>query len=323
MVRDARERNVLFVDFLLKSSTDYTPIKSLDYFMGKIECLFQSDKSFFDVWSKDKKKKTYIRDFKNRTDEYIILLCYVNSVINSIPISNLDNNSQRNADLEEREGAPETVHLIIKKVPDTDNPHRYFAVLEEGEKIKKYNLEVYFNALLRKIRNINEADFLCNSPTGEVDASGHPKKIKYKNTFEIQGHLSQDFINMLQKGKLTGLALVEDRLTQNGFANAAYVQEKRKDLLLSSKSNKWNMSAIQSIIREAINFGQNNNYNKLRISFLTEKKVSYTVYMDTDSENMLGNAFIKKEKIKDFTSFLSDADEQINSEIKTKMLELL
>ena len=319
-MRTPHERDIVFLDFEICSEPSYAGKYHLSYFISKVQELVNDGVS--DYWNKKRTNKTYIRkiDVDNHNNCVKFLLCYTDSTVPGIPVADIDTNTQRNEKLTQREGSPHTAHLIIKLTPIVSNPNIYEGFLEEGERLKRNDVEKYFNFLFRTIKTKYPDDFLMNAIDGSVDESGKVKKDRYSNSFNIQGKLSKDFQRILQEGRILGLTLVSDQVSSLGIGNGYSIQPRRKEISLVSNSGP--LSLLTNAIQTACHIGKDVNYESLRINFSNGKKLSSSVTINTQNQNVVGDGFLRKERL-GFSIPLIEAEEDFNNTILEKMLELL
>lgn len=318
-MRDAQNRDIMFLDFVIESDPENAPKRDMRYLLGKISDMYRNNPSQTEKWKKSNDRKLYIRDMEINDNEAIFLLCYADGLVPNIPITNLDTNEQREERLQNREAKPSTSHLIIKLNASSINNFRFQGVLEESSEITRETVQTYFNFLLRKIAK-NNPDFEMNVPNGERDAQGHIKKCKFKNMFNVQGHLSKDFYTAIRSGKLTNISLISDDVQLN-YADDTTIKAKTRSVLIKPVADRWG-DRITDYILSARNLAKGNNYDLVKISFKSSDKVSHTVDLDAETGNVFGNGFIRRERINGFSQLLSEAEQQINVSIKIKMLNL-
>lgn len=319
-MRTALDRDIVFLDFEVCSEPKYAGKYHLSYFISKVQELINDGVS--DYWNKKKTNKTYIRKMEvdNHNKCVKILLCYTDSTVPSIPVADIDTNTQRNEKLTQREGAPHTSHLVIKLTPISSNQNIYEGFLEEGERLKRKDVEKYFNFLFRTIIKKYPDDFQIRAIDGSRDVNGNVRKEKYSNSFNIQGKLSKDFQQMLREGRILGLTLVSDQVSSLGIGNGSCVQPRRKEISLISNSGP--ISLLKNAIQAACQVGKDVNYEGLRINFSNGKKLTSSVMINTQNQNVIGDGFLRKERL-GFSVPLIEAEEDFNSIILDKMLELL
>ena len=213
-MRDSQNRDIWFLDFVIVSDPVNAPKRDMRYLIGKIYDMYVNNTSQTEKWRRSNDRKLYIRDMELNEREAIFLLCYADGLVPNIPITNLDTNEQREEKLLNREAKPLTSHLIIKLDSNSENPFRFQGILEESSYINRERVQTYFNFLLRKIAK-EDSNFEMDSTNGERDAKGQIKKCKFKNLFEVQGHLSKDFYKAIENGKLTNISLVSDDIHLN------------------------------------------------------------------------------------------------------------
>ncbi len=320
-MRTSQERDVIFLDFEICSNPSYAGKPTFLYFAQRVQELV--DDGCSDYWNKNRNNKTYIRkmelDAPNNCVKFLI--CFNDSTIPSIPVADIDTDEQKNRKLTEREGEPHTAHLIVKTESIPTNHHIYTGLLEEAPHLKRREIEKYFNYLFRLIRQKYPHEFMQDSIDGSVDVSGEPRKEGYTNFFDIQGKLSKDFQQMLHDGKIRALTLVSDQVATLGCANGSSIQPKRRELTLTALSGK--LSLIANALTEACHIGKKLDYEGLRISFSNGQNLTSSVMINTNTQNVIGDGFTRKERLGDFSLPLIEAEEDFNTEIVNKMLALL
>jgi hypothetical protein len=126
----------------------------------------------------------------------------------------------------------------------------------------------------------------------------------------------------LEKGKLTGIALESNDDSKLSTGEGRYVLPKRQDLLLQPAKGKWYENAVDRF-KEAIKMGKDNHYETARVVFNAEDGKSHTARIDTETMGIIGDRFVKRHRLSDFSVLLNEADHKINKEIKNKMLAIL
>ena len=129
-MRTPQERDVVFLDFEVLTDPSYAGKHNFLYFASKVKELVGEGNA--DYWNKKRNNKTTIRKIEIDTDNNYVkfLLCFNDSTIPSIPVADIDTDTQRNEKTEEREGSPHTAHLIVKTTPISTNPNIYTGLLE-------------------------------------------------------------------------------------------------------------------------------------------------------------------------------------------------
>lgn len=320
-MRTSYERDVVYLDFETRSEPSYAGRHNFLYFANKVQELVNDGVS--DYWNKKRNNKTSIRkmeiDLESRYVKF--LLCFNDSTIPSIPVADIDTDEQRNEKTADREGLPHTAHLIVKIDPISTNQYVNTGILEEGEHLKRKDVQKYFNFLLREITKKCPDDFMMLAIDGSVDRDGNPKKVKYSNYFNIQGKLSKDFQTILRTGKIRGLTLVSDQISNLSVGNGSSIQPRRREISLISNSGP--ISLVANALRDACNIGTTNNYENLRICFSNGEKLTSSVTINTNTQNVIGDGFLRKERLGGFSLPLTEAEEDFNNEIMSKMLTLL
>lgn len=320
-MRDSSIRDVTFLDIIITSDPPHAPEREMLYFINKFEELRKISQTT--RWNRNKTQKWFLRDIEiNISDDYAILLIdYNNGNASAASYSHLDTDVQRIVPPHDREGRPETVHLLIKLTSTNTGQHRHLALLEDSTKINRAVVKSYLNFLLKEVCKANQSDFLTPHPDGSIDKNGKPRFIKYINKVDVQGHPSSEFLLMLQNGKLTGIALESGTHDQFSVGDGTYVHPTRREIRLSPTSGKWSEHPIERF-KEALTLGRKNGYEEARITFLAADQRSNTVRVNTQTQNMIGDSFIERKRLSNFSKLLSDSETSINPEIKQKMIDI-
>jgi hypothetical protein len=321
-MRDGSKIDVTVYDIIVKPEPSHAPQKSMSFFIEKIKALQLEAKT--ENWNSKKTIKTYIRDLEIDPQGHwaVLLLYFADGNAPGASFTNLDDNRQEDYGLKERQGRPESVHLLISLAPQKTEPIRYLGVLEDSNKLTRLHVQSYINFLIRSIgKEARETEFKIETEDGARNRDGSPKTYYFKNKFEFQGHPAQDFINMIEQGKLMGISLETARIKQSGFGEKSFVKPRKEELFLTPTSGKWFENPINRL-NEALSFGKHHKYEAARIVFQTDDGKSHTARVDTETQNIIGDRLVRRHRLEGFTNVLKEADDQINGEIKEKIIEI-
>jgi hypothetical protein len=322
-------KNICFWDLKLRANLNYAPKNNLKYYFNKIDEKIHSRSTeqleSITRWYTDKKRKIFVRDVTVYDDRAEVLFCYCDANIPTISIVNLDTNEQNDVNLNDREGRPETVHMIVDLIGNEGN---YKVIVEEGREINRTKLSVYLRFLVDVISKEHESHFVVQDPSAALDDNGNPIMRKYKHTADFNGHLSKKFTEMLDGGRLTGLCLEDYKIQSQGFAERDEVEINKSQISLRVVDGKsWYENSFDKI-KSALRLSKENNYDMLRISFRSQDNTPHTVRIASDTEyeelhdlEIIGEGFIKKNRIH-FTSFVPEGCIRINEDVISKMRRL-
>ena len=62
--------------------------------------------------------------------------------------ADLDTDEQRDENKKEREGRPESAHLVVKLTGQNEQASRYLAILEESTRLTRRHVQWYLNSIL-------------------------------------------------------------------------------------------------------------------------------------------------------------------------------
>ena len=320
-MRDASHRDLIVLDLIVRNEPEEVTGKPLAELVQHIDLLFEAKKTAY--WRNRKKRKIYVRRFRKAPDNTSVALL-LNATTAGVPdesLAHLETDAERVIAKAEKEGVQESVHLLLCLVRDAVQQHRYLAVLEGGVVLTRAMIEVYLNFLLREIVKENKSAFKAPKPTGEMNSSNRPVQIYYTPKIKVQGHLSDSFQADLDEGRLTGIDLVKILDDGTSTGEGQYVREARQTTRLQSRST-WKENPKESLA-EAMKIGRSKKSDKLRVTFMSTDKMQHAVEIDPETENVLGDAFIKKVRAGPFQTMKPLAFQDFDSELLMSMSRVL
>ncbi|MEW9807031.1 hypothetical protein [Mesorhizobium marinum] len=318
-MRTQQIRDILYLDCQVRSDPETSPLKSMEWIADKIVEL-AADKANTTYWSRDRRKKIYIRSHQV-VGRVLWLLLYSNDAdAPDASFAHLETDDQRDEAKAEGEGRPESAHIAISLDEVPKRRFRYLMMLEEAPTLPRARVERYFNHLLRQIKRVHPDDFSHPHPSGAVK-DGQPVMQKYKNRVELLGHLSNKFRDDIEAGALRGIALETSSTERIGFGEGRRVYPVKKSIVLSARTT-WSDAPLRTI-GEAITLGKRNDLEVARISFSSADNTNHTALIDTDSGNVLNDGYIKKSRVSGIGVMLPEASVVISDRLQARMLRLL
>jgi hypothetical protein len=326
-MRDKGNRDATVYDISIDAHPQSAPKRPIGYFLDKIMSFYDPENIEKTAkWNRANDKITYIRDIAVCSEGkwFCILLYFAdkNGMGASFTQLDTDNHEQEDILLENNRARPESAHILISKNPVHNESYTYLSIIEDSNKLNRYNIKSYLNYLFREIIKSNPNDFEAPEENGSLNTDGTPKKYKYKNFLELQGHPSEHFAQCLENGKLLGIALESTDDSNIATGEGRYVLPKRHEILLKPTAGSWHEN-MKERLTEACKLGRENRYQTTRITFKAEDGKSHTARIDSTTGNIIGDQFVKRHRLSGFSSFLNEADKSINNEIKNKMLSIM
>jgi hypothetical protein len=320
-MRDQHTRNILFLDCQVKAEPDTAPRKSMREIAELIGALVDEKKTTY--WSRDKKRKVFIRDYDfDDVNGRLWLLLYSNNAdAPSASYAHLQTDVQREVAKDPGEGGPQSAHLLISTQEEKVGQCRYRALLEEAQSLPRARVERYLGFLLREARKLREDEFKRADPSGERDAKGNPKLRPYRNDVELLGHLSDGFASDISAGGLLGITLETSQDKRIGFGEGRRLIPVRKQIRMKVKGS-WKEDA-KEIINDAKRLGQKNNYEAARIAFKRSDGSSHTAVIDTGSGAVYNDGYIKRVRLSAKDTFLPEASTEFVQILKHRMASML
>lgn len=314
-MRSATTRDVIYFDAVLSAVPGTGKVKSMADLMKRIEALEPSERV---VWRRKKRFKIYLRaiDIDEETKIAKLLICKNDKDAPDASFADMETDEQRDETKAETEGRPVTSHVLISLTPYKGIPTQYLVLLEDG--VSRALVESFLNNLIRICRRKSPDEFKVRSATGERDAKGEFKMERYDNRLDLQGHPSDEIQEAIQNGKILGVSLETQKATHLGPGEGIRVHPKRAILKLEA-SEGWNMEAFH----DALKFGRKRKFEAARLAFKTPDDTSHTAVIDVESEDVIGDGFILRKRLRDFESLLSEAAEEFEEEIIGKMTPMM
>lgn len=318
-MRTQQIRDILYLDFQVRSDPETSPVKSMDWIAGKLVELC-ADKANTTYWSRDKRKKVYIRDH-TIADGVLWLLLYSNDAdAPDASFAHLETDDQRDEPKAEGEGRPESAHIAISLQEVPNHRFRYLMMLEEAPSLPRVRVERYFNHLLRQIKRAYPDDFSHPHPNG-ASKGGKPMMQKFKSSVDLLGHLSNGFRQDIEAGALRGIALETGSSEKIGFGEGKHVIPVKKSIVLSPRT-AWSDAPMRAVA-EAVSIGRRNNLDIARISFSSADNTNHTALLDTENGHILNDGYIKKFRISDVGALMPEASKEILDRIQSRIAMLL
>ena len=322
-MRTSTERDVMFLDIIIGSDPAYIAPFPIGELIQKLIVLKEEEPNATAKWYKKNNRKVFIRDLAVMEGSSVCLLLYdTDADAPGASFADLDTDVQRDEAKKDREGRPESAHLVIKTTPG-DETSTYLALLEESSRLNRSHVERYLNGLLGDISKRWKGEFKVPHPDGSITTDGGPHMQSYRPRLEMLGHLSADFQKDLETGKLRGISLETSRVAtaSPGLGEPRSVQVTRRDIKLRPRGS-WRDHPM-SKIRDAIGIGRESSYETARIVFETQDGTSHTALMDTATGDLLNDGYVRRYRLTSFDHLLLEATSSIDPQVNGKMHSLL
>jgi len=223
---------------------------------------------------------------------------------------------RRVVEKEKNEGQDFSVHVVIK-LPEADTLDALM-LIEHCPGLSANTVVRLFDQILIDAKKIAPTSFEQNHPDGSFDDSGNPKKLKRTFKCEIQGHISDELRNDIDNGKIHHIELISEKEQFTPFDDIGYIREKCKTLVLDVDDGKpvfKKFGKIADILKK-----KKDDYSKARIKFKTQAGIERHVELDT--AQCLAEAYVRKERLDNFSIDLDSSYEKFCDEIMTEMKKL-
>lgn len=320
-MRTGLERDITFFDCAIDANPGFAPRLSMKDIACRIKEIYQTPGAVW--WSKDKRRKVFLRAVDIDVSYPVVwLLLYSNDADGpGASFANLVNDVQRDEDKDKEEGRPESAHVAIWLEPISGMKFRYLMLLELAPTLGRIRVQAYLNHLLRAFAQLDPTAFRHPDPDGSTDRSGKPKTYKFTNSVELQGHLSNEFKEDLEAGRLNGITLETGSTAKMGVGKSAYFIPKRSDVRLSPRT-RWKDHKFESI-KDALRVASAAKYENVRVVFQTADNVGHCALLDSSSGNIINEGYVKRVRITSGGLPWKEASTSIESGIQDAMKVLL
>jgi hypothetical protein len=139
---------------------------------------------------------------------------------------------------------------------------------------------------------------------------------------ELQGYPSSDFLAALASGgAVQGIVLETQNQARHGFGECPYAKATRTQVKLAPATTWKDVGA--DALRGIFGRARQGGYEAARISFRTGEQVSRTVLIDTETGNVLGDGFVKKQRVGPLQAILTEASTDFEGQVVAAMDRLL
>ena len=177
------------------------------------------------------------------------------------------------------------------------------------------------NGLLRQAKRLAPEKYEWIHPDGSKDAKGNPKKYKVNYKFEFTGHISEEFANDLNNGKIHSIELITDKNEHEAFDDSGHVTEKYSSVTLSVVNDEESTVDKLKLLKQV--FDRNKaDYSKAKVRFKSPEGTERTVEIDVETQVPNIENYVKKAKLDSFDEILQASYESINSKIVKKITAL-
>ena len=208
--------------------------------------------------------------------------------------------------MEEDEGLVVSGHILIKKDRNA-NSRSHLILIEKVTGLSMSKVEAYFKYILK---NNTEKYYL---EEGE--------QMHYRPIFEILGKASGTIRDAITNNTLQDIELVGHTEVSNGFDEFPYIQEQTQQAKFIIKTG-IETDTIDPFFAIMLNKFRTGNYEKMFVRIKTTNGLVKQTKVNTDSEDMLTQAFICNEYVSGFTPELESACEEIRNDMSDKLQRL-
>jgi hypothetical protein len=244
---------------------------------------FQKDSLHFYIadWHFDPEKEQY-HILINKSDR--------NSAnpIFSNPLKRSENNRihRREVHKDFDEGLDHSSHIIIQL--NHSDPRKCLLLLERGAIAGAHHIKVLFHRLLRDCKTIAPEFFIQNHPNGIIK-NGKPETINIYYSIEIDGYISDEFQEDLQRGVFKEVVLISEEPAVQAVDSAFMTTEKTETVKLGT-SKTINFSNLKALVKS-----KSKDFSKARVRFKHPNGTDRDIEVDTEDFNP--THYVKRAKI--------------------------
>lgn len=328
------ERNVLFLDLNVKTKTRSPGISGLplvftisDLFK-KIDELRASGNVNVLKGTGSNKKEIYLADLEEDKAKKCWKL-----LINVTDTSLADEVHRKIGGSDSRKvnkkgdgvGTDFSSHIVIKSKLEKNGS--YVTLYEQSNALPVSLVSRYLNDLFLRLAKKYPSVFEIPHPKNSINAEGKSKMINTYCHCHFNGHVSNEFKNDLNSGKINDLKLITAELqTVVGYDSQKHPEIKEvqlpieidKGAILKAGGNYTFMNRIRK------NIAKDLDMQEIKISFKDSGGVSHTAKIDTVTGNLINSEkYVKKIKVTDFDQPLTTSVDLLHKPLIDQMIEHL
>jgi hypothetical protein len=320
MLKDARE--VYFFDAKLQSWSRNYP-KGLNplphHELAKaIESMFSAGLAEYNFQGL---QYIYVSDITVRADRCELLLGFSDKTAADPTLNDRPKKRRRVVQKVGDEGIEHSAHVVWAYGTKTNTGNCAF-LLERATHLASGAVTTFLNRLLR-IHGQTNKSFKLPDPSGHM-TDGKPTMLDVRPSIELLGHPSQEFLEDLKKGQMTGLELYTEESAGKQWDANAYALEQRRGVLIKPNADKA-LPKAKAFLDGILNKQVKSDYELARVAFKTDSDVDRTVTIFTENSRLVNdNGYVRKERI-DLSQHagLPNAFDSLQTAIVNKMRALL
>lgn len=261
----------------------------------------------------------YIKDMQIYPDKAVLLINKSDQTVSDPVFSDLVENKRRTIKKKTNEGQDYSIHLVIYFKTSKDGNDLVLCEYFSG--ITIVTIQRLLNNLLRDVKHSKPEQFEFTHPDGSKDRQGKPKKYIVNYKFEFDGHISNEFADDLNHGKIHSVELINEQGYEMPFDEDGYVKKKFQSITLGIDDEKTALLDKLKILKKVFKKNKQ-NYSKAKVRFKSPEGTERTVDIDMETEMPNIDNYIKKARIDSFDKPLQSSYESINDEIVNKISKL-
>lgn len=320
-MRDAHTRDVMYYDCRIEAVPPHgTLIKAATFLSWFAELATSTDH----IWaSRDKQSVMKIRSISidNSRQCAYMLICFNDGYASDASFAHLDSDEQRDVAKLDREGRPETAHVIFSFSTNEDLHGKYLILAEHSVRISRSRLQQFLNHLLREAKKRHKDAFMQPKPDGSRDERGQPKQESVRFSFDLRGYVADELKHAIENGGLNGLELVTEQIERLGVGETPRIRAKKKAVQLTPVTT-WRDGAAQMIL-DALKLGRDNDYETIRVKFKTEDGAPHMAELDSETGLIASSGFVKSVRLTRLARALPEASSTFEDVMTTRMGALL
>jgi hypothetical protein len=320
MLKDARE--VYFFDVKLHSWARAYPkgLDPLPHFdlANAIEKMFDAGLAEHNFQGL---QYIYVSGINVRADRCELLLGFSDKTAADPTLNDRPKKKRRVVQKVGDEGIEHSAHIVWNYGSKTNSDNCAF-LLERATHLASGAVATFLNRLLR-IQGQAHKSFKLPDPSGHM-TDGKPTMLDVRPSMELLGHPSQEFLEDLKKGQMTGLELYTEESASTPWDANGYALEQRRGVTIKPNADKA-LPKAKAFLDGILNKQVKLDYELARVAFKTESDVDRTVTIFTENSRLLNdNGYVRKERI-DLSQHagLPNAFDALQPAILSKMRALL
>lgn len=245
--------------------------------------------------------------FDTANEIVILLIQYADSRLADPVFSDLKSGTLRHEPKLQGEGIAVSAHIAISMEPLDGNTNHYVAMIEDVPGISPSRLSSFLTSTFKVVA---ADEFVLDK-----------KKRKMRSIIEIHGLPSTTLLKDLQKGRLSGIKLMQPIHDNRQFDEEGYTSEISREVKLKLGRYYEGDDAV-GVLKRVRKTAKQKGYSGMVVQYRRYEGKSKTVDVDTDNQAALERGITQMEKLT-FTKILPQCSDSLRDDMVSNLTKMI